>query len=239
MKTQPLNIRACLLVLCGIALPVLLFTGCPATHGIATPDTARFEKYVLSPSLRDSLRAGKLTPGMPYFVAAELFAQWDEKEKKIPVASVGSTQELLNREGWDRIYVDPGIKVYMLNVKTANSRVTLWYRNPTFYAMNVSWKDTLFLASQNNTAAAVIGGILTSSLLRVTDSLEGFSRSDTLYGEVHYVENTQSDLPVSYWYMLQLLRDNKTVKVLPVSFEYYPIERIELDGNPVTSYQWR
>jgi hypothetical protein len=220
-------------------IPLLLFTGCPATHTITPPDVQRFEKYVLSQALRDSLKAGRLTPGMPYFVAEQLFAQWDEKEKKIPVASVGSTQELLNREGWDRIFVDPNVQVYMLNVNTGRNKITLWFRNPTYYAMNVSARDTLFLFSKGDTTSSLIASLQSSILLKAVDSLPGFSRKDTLYGEIHFTENTQTDLSASYWYMLQVLRDSRTVRVLPVSFEFYPIERIELDGKLVSSYHWK
>ncbi|MCW8960963.1 MAG: hypothetical protein OQK29_05320, partial [Ignavibacteriaceae bacterium] len=94
---------------------ILSQVGCTHYPVIQEPDTQTFNQTVHSPSLRDSLRNGKLTAGMPYFVVNQLFNNYSDglKEIKIPVATLGSKQRLEEEEGWGRKYVDPNVKVFL------------------------------------------------------------------------------------------------------------------------------
>lgn len=86
---------------------IVLIIGCTEYPVIGDPNTERFYQTVQSPALQDSLANGKLTPGMPYFVASELFNSWTPgiMETKIPVASLGSKQRLEEVEGLGKAYV--------------------------------------------------------------------------------------------------------------------------------------
>ena len=216
---------------------VFLATGCSSRYEISKPDYNKFEKVVASPALRDSLRQGKLVPGMPYFVAETLFSKWKVR-RHIPVPSIGSKQELREVEGWGRLYVDPNIRVFMEEYKTDDGTLTLWYQFPDFYRMNVSANDTLFVYSKDRVVSSVIRCLRSTDAIRVKDTLSSVPQGDTLYAEIHYVENPKSPSNISYWYLLRLLSDAQTFTLIPPSFRFYPIEQIEVEGNRVASFQW-
>jgi hypothetical protein len=218
-------------------LAAVLLVGCTPSYTLQ-PDHQRFERIVGSPALRDSLRQGKLVPGMPYFVAAKIFSQWSGR-RKTPVPSLGSRQELQEFEGWHRQFMDPKIRVFVDEYKTDSGTLCLWYQYPDFYRMGVSVKDTLVVFAQGQKFSSVVQCIRSSETLTVKDELSDLSDEDTLYAEIHYVENPDRPSNVSYWYLLKILSDDKTFVLRAPSFEYYPIEWIELNDTPVTSFNWR
>ncbi len=224
-------------VLCFLTVGICV-SGCSESYHVTRPDVSRFEKTVASPPLRDSLQAGKIVSGMPYFVAANIFSQWDGR-RKTPVPSVGSRQELQEFEGWRRQLLDPNIRVYVDEYETDHGTLSLWYQFPNFYRMNISTNDTLIVFSHGRTFSSVIQCIRSSDMLTVKDKLSRLSDEDSLYAEIHFVENPGRGSNTTYWYLLNILSDNKTFSLRPLSFEYYPIEWIELNGSPVTSFEWR
>jgi hypothetical protein len=211
--------------------------GCSTVNKITQPDYSEFEKVVASPALRDSLRQGKLAPGMPYFIAEILFSKWQVR-KHIPVASVGSKQELQEVEGWGRQYLDPNIRVFMEEYNTDVGTLTLWYQYPDFYRMNVSAGDTLYVFSKGRVFSSLIGCLRSSDAIRVKDTLKTVPKGDTLYCEIHYVENPRSPSTISYWYLMKMLSDGQTFALLPPNFRFYPIDQIELEGHPKPSFLW-
>jgi hypothetical protein len=225
---------SCQLALLLLALVVM---GCSTANKMTQPDFNEFEKVVASTSLRDSLRQGKLVPGMPYFVAETLFSNWQVR-RHIPVASVGSKQELKEVEGWGRQYVDPNIRVFMEEYNTDVGTLTLWYQYPDFYRMNVSAGDTLYVFSKGRVFSSLVGCLRSSDAIRVKDTLKTVPKGDTLYCEIHFVENPRSPLNSSYWYLMRLLSDSQTFTLMPPSFRFYPIDQIELEGDRVPSFQW-
>ncbi len=221
-------------ILCGF----LLLAGCSASNHITPPDSDRFEKFVVSAALRDSLRAGKLTSGMPYFVAAKIFSQWRAR-KQVPVPGIGSRQELQEFEGWHRQFSDPNIRVFVDEYETVHGNLSLWYQFPDFYRMRVSVNDTLVVFSRGRRFSSVVQCMRGPDMLTVKDKLSALSDEDTLYAEIHFVENPDRASNISYWYLLKVLSDAKTFALRPPSFEYYPIEWLELNDTPVTSFDWR
>lgn len=221
-----------------VLLPaVLVVMGCSSTNKITQPDYDEFERVVASTALRDSLRQGKLAPGMPYFVAENLFSKWQVR-RHIPVPSVGSKQELKEVEGWGRQYMDPDIRVFMEEYNTDAGTLTLWYQYPDFFRMNVSANDTLFVFSKGRALSSLIGCLRSSDAIRVKDTLRIVPKGDTLYCEIHYVDNPRSPSTISYWYLMKMLSDGQTFALLPLNFRFYPIDQIELEGNRVSSFLW-
>jgi hypothetical protein len=78
-----------------------------------------------------------------------------------------------------------------------------------------------------------------SSVLTVRDSLPDIPIGESIYAEVHYNEPVLRE--ISYWYNLQLLKKSggKSFLIKNVNYESYPIELIEFDGEPVSSFKWR
>ena len=233
--SRELHVRSKVL---GCVMVALVSAGCWESYHVTRPDVSRFEKTVASPSLRDSLGAGKLVSGMPYFVAADIFSQWGGR-RKTPVPGVGSRQELQEFEGWNRQFMNPAIRVFVDEYKTESGTLCLWYQYPDFYRMRVSVNDTLVVFMPHRTFSSVIQCIRNSDMLTVKDKLNRLSDDDTLYAEIHYVENPDRPSNVSYWYLLRILSDGKTFALRSPSFEYYPIEWMELNSTPVTSFDWR
>lgn len=218
---------------------ILLQIGCTNYTVIQEPDVQMFNETVHSQSLCDSLAEGKLTSGMPRFVLTQLFDNWSDnlKETKIPVASPGSKQRLVEVEGWNRQYVDPNISVLLDKYDTPSGYLYVWYQRPNFYAMDVSQRDTLCIFYNDTVYCSVIKYLNKSSVLTVRDSLPQLLATTNLYAEIHYNDHPWRE--VSYWYNIEILSNAKTFKLGDTNFEFYPIEILELDNEPVSSFKWR
>ena len=222
------------------ALTLILFlTNCTEYPLIQEPETERFNQTVASQQLKDSLVAGKLTPGMPYFVASELFSSWTPgiMETKIPVASLGSKQRLEEVEGWRRVYVDPDTKVLLDKYETEKGKLYVWYQRPDFYTMDVSRRDTLCIFVEDNEICSVIENLNSSVVLTIRDSLPQVPGSKNIYAEIRY--NDHPWRVTSYWYDLKMFSNGRTFKIKDVNFETYPIELLEFNDEPVSSFKWR
>jgi len=222
-----------------VLLFIVLINGCTEYPAIQEPDMDRFNQTVHSLALRDSLLAGKLTTGMPYFVASQLFEDWTPSimEIKIPVASLGSKQRLKETEGLGRDYDDPDIKVFLDEYETEKGKLHVWYQRPDFYTMDVSARDTLCIFLEDTVICSVIKYLTKSKTLTVRDSLPQIPRKTNLYAEIHYHEHGWRE--VSYWYNIQILKNFKSFTLKDLNYEIYPIEFLEFNDMPVSSFNWR
>lgn len=217
-------------------LLVFTFAGCPAHYEISTPDYERFEKVVASPDLRDSLQHGVITPGVPYFVVDQIFTKLGG-DRKIPVPSIGSRQRLEEREGLGRVYLDPNIRVFMDVYDTEVGKLTVWYRYLDFYRAEVAAKDKVMLYGKKIVDSSMVQYLRDRFTLILKDTLKGLAGQDSLYGVI--LPEPDNPVPPSYWYPLTLSDRGFRITLKPANFEYYPIEAIELKGNPVSSFRWK
>ena len=220
-------------------LLILLQTGCYQYPAIREPDTQMFRETVYSKTLRDSLQEGKLTAGMPRFVVSQLFKNWTGgmQELKIPVATLGSKQRLEEAEGWGRKYVDPNIKVFLDEYETSGGKLYIWYERPDFYTMDVSSRDTLCIYFADTVICSPIKYLNSSKVLTLNDSLPQIPVHTNLYAEIRYNDHPWRE--VSYWYNIEILSNAKTFKIDEVNYDLYPIELLEFDNEPVSSFKWR
>jgi len=224
-----------------ILISFLLFIqiGCSNYPLIQEPDVQQFNQTVYSIALRDSLKEGKLTPGMPYFIVTQLFKDWTDgiKEVKIPVATLGSKQRLVEEEGWNRQFVDPNIKVFLDIYETPKGKLYVWYQRPDFYTMDVSARDTLYVFYEDSIYTSAINYLTKSNVLSVKDSLSELPTQTNFYAEVHY--NDHPWRTISYWYILEILSNGRTFKIGETNYELYPVELLEFNNEPVPSFKWR
>ena len=218
---------------------LFLQIGCTNYPVLQEPDSQRFNKVVQSASLRDSLVDGKLTAGMPYFVVSQLFKDYTEgiKEIKIPVATVGSKQRLVEEEGWSRNYVDPNLNVFLDIYETSKGKLYVWYERTDFYTMDVSLNDTLCVFYNDLVYCSPINYLYKSTLLTVKDSFPNLPTATDLYGEIRYKDSEWQN--VTYWYKLQILSNAKTFKLGALNYELYPIEFLEFNNERISSFKWR
>ena len=221
------------------AFLILLQIGCTHYLVLQEPDTQMFNQTVYSQVLRDSLLEGKLTAGMPYFVVNQLFKNWTDgiKETKIPVASLGSKQRLEEEEGWGRKFVDPDIKVFLDKYETCEGRLYVWYQRPDFYTMDVSARDTLCIFFEDTVMCSAIKYLNNSKVLTVKDSLPQIPLRTSLYAEVRYNDHPWRE--ISYWYNIEILSNGRTFKIGEMNYELYPVELLEFNKEPVSSFKWR
>lgn len=228
-----------------IAICVILsFMGlqCGSTCDITRdPDATHFKRIVGSRSLQDSLAAGKIMPGMPYFVVSEIFAQCESATKK-QVACIGCRQRVDDTEGWDRHYVPLKLRIYCDEYKTKSGTLAVWYQYPDFYQMEVAAGDTLWLYSKappgQEVFASRVNCLVSPDMIRIKNKVPDYLRGDTLYGEIHYSDNPDRPSGITCWYLLKLVNDT-TLALRTPSFLYYPIEQLEFNNEPVSSFQWR
>jgi len=222
-------------------LLVVIFSGLNCTHypPLQQPDIVGFDNKVDGSLLADSLKAGKLSVGMPYYIVSEIFKDWPDnlKTTKIPVASLGSKQQLEEIEGWGRVYVDPGIQVFMDEFKTEKGKLDIWYQYPNFYRMDVSSGDTLVIILPDTTYSSVITDLKKANVLSTVNSFINLPRNKNLYAEIHYHDHPWRK--VSYWYSIRVLSNGNTFLLKDLQYEIYPVELIEFNGTPVKSFKWR
>jgi hypothetical protein len=221
------------------SLIILALVGCTQYPVLMEPDVDKFNQTVHTLALKDSLLTGKLTAGMPYFVVNQVFQNYSDgmKEIRIPVATPGSKQRLEEEEGWSRRFVDPDIKTFLDKYETSEGELYIWYQRPDFYSMEVSSRDTLCIFYDDTVVCSVINYLNKSYVLTVRDSLPQIPASTSLYAEVRYNDHPWRE--VSYWYNIQILSNAKTFRIGELNYELYPVELLEFDNEPVTSFKWR
>ena len=222
-----------------ISIFLLIQIGCSHYPALQEPDFEMFNQTVHSVSLQDSLSNGKLMSGMPYFVVSQLFKNYSEgmMEVKIPVASLGSKQRLMEEEGWSRNYVDPNIGIFLDKYQTSGGELYVWYQRPNFYAMDISQRDTLCVFYNDSVYCSVINYLNKSTVLTVRDSLPQIPTDTSLFAEIRYNDHPWRE--VSYWYNIEILSNAKSFKLGDTNYELYPIELLEFNNDPVTSFNWR
>ena len=217
----------------------VLQIGCAHYPALQEPDTQNFRQIVYSEALLDSVNQGKLTAGMPHFLVSQLFINYSAEsiEIKVPVATLGSKQRLEEEEGWSRKYVDPNINIFLDRYETSDGKLYVWYQRPDFYRMDVSARDTLCVFFEDTVYCSVINYLNKSSVLTVRDSLPQIPVHTSLYAEIHY--NDHPWRQASYWYGVEILSNAKTFKLGDINYEQYPIELLEFNNEPVSSFKWR
>jgi hypothetical protein len=217
----------------------LLQIGCTQYPVLQDPDAQMFKQTVQSEFLQDSLKHGKLTAGMPRFVLSQLFNNYSDglKKIKIPVATLGSKQRLEEEEGWSRKYVDPNVNVFLDRYETSEGKLYVWYQRPDFYRMDVSQRDTICIFYEDTVYCSVINYLNKSSVLTIRDSLPQLPTQTNFYAEIRYNEHPWRE--VSYWYDIEILSNAKTFKLADINYELYPIELLEFNNEPVSSFKWR
>jgi len=213
--------------------------GCSSVLPMKEPNAERFTRIVKSTTLQNSFVHNEIVPGMPYFVVSEIFADWKDK-KKMLVPSVGSSQRVIETEGWGRDFNNPYIQIYLDEYDTEQGTLKIWYQLPSFYRMNISTNDTFYLYQQNGVVMSNVECLLNESTLVLREPLGEMSISDTMYAEIRYAEKPSlRDTTVTYWYLVEVLDDSMKISLQPYSFDFYPIERMELDGNRIVAFNWR
>ena len=221
------------------AFLILSQVGCTNYPVLQEPDVQMFYETISSEALRDSLTQGKFTAGMPHFVVSQLFKNYSEgsMELKVPVATLGSKQRLQEEEGWNRKYVDPNISVLLDQYETSEGKLYAWYQRPDFYTMDVSQRDTLCVYFNDTVYCSVINYLNKSTVLTIRDSLPQIPVDTSLFAEIRYNDHPWRE--VSYWYHIEILSNAKTFKLGDTNYELYPIEILEFDNEPVSSFKWR
>jgi hypothetical protein len=229
------------ILLPGLAALLLSQINCSTCTAARTLDGARFNRVVASKSLRDSLAAGKLLPGMPYFIVAQIFPDCDCPGKR-QVACVGCRRRIDDSEGWGRQASPPNLRIYYDEYATKTGKLGVWYRYPDFYGMEVTAGDELRIFPKDDTGRGVFDSqiqyLINQDMVRLKRKVPDALKADTLYGEVRYAENDRFPSGVSNWYLLKLVNDS-TVSLRTPGYPFYPIMRLELNGEPVASFQWR
>jgi hypothetical protein len=176
---------------------------------------------------------------MPHFVASQLFEDWttSNMEIKIPVASLGSKQRLEEVEGWARVYVDPNTEVLLDKYETEKGELYVWYQRPNFYTMDVSRRDTLCIFLEDTIVCSVIECLNKIDVLTLRDSVPIAASGENIYAEVRYNDNPRRT--VSYWYAGKIFSNARRFKIKAANYETYPIEVLELNGEPIQSFKWR
>ena len=55
--------------------------------------------------------------------------------------------------------------------------------------------------------------------------------------KIHYNDHPWRE--ISYWYNIEILSNAKTFKLGDTNYELYPIELLEFNNEPVSSFKWR
>jgi hypothetical protein len=120
--------------------------------------------------------------------------------------------------------------------KTSRGVLNVWYQFPSFYRMDVSSGDTLVIVLPDTILSSVVSGLRKSNVLTTREPFAGLPNKD-LYAEIHY-----SDHPwrkKTYWFTLRALSDGKTFLLKDLQYQIYPVELLEFNGEPVSSFNWR
>lgn len=185
----------------------------------------------------DSLKNNKILAGIPYVIIGEIFKDYPKDVKKIQVTCIGCRQKLLESEGANRKFTDPFREIFMDSYKTKDGYLDLWYQKPDFAITTISQRDTFIVFYNNKKYSSPINYLLSWDKLVLKDSLGGLPSNTLFYAEVHYVDNPVRK--VSYWYSVKILQNGRTVVLRDLQYEIYPIEKLEFNNQPVTSFKWR
>ena len=235
MKNATMNFKFSLYFL------IIVFSGLNCTNYpvLNQPDINAFNNQANGSLLVDSLKAGKLSVGMPHSIVSQIFKNWPDnlESTKILVASLGSKQPVKDEEGWGRVYNDPFLQVYMDEYNTIKGKLNIWYQLPSFYRMDVSSGDTLVIILPDTTLKSVIFDLKNSNVLSTVNSFDSLLHHKLTYAEIHYHDNQWRT--ISYWYSMMVLSHGNSFMLKDLQYEIYPIELMELNGARINSFEWR
>ena len=116
-------------------------------------------------------------------------------------------------------------------------KLYVWYHRPDFYSTDVSQRDTLCIFYDDTVYCSVINYLNKSTVLTVRDSLPQIPADTSLFAEIRYNDHPWRE--VSYWYHIEILSNSKTFKLGDTNYELYPIELLEFNNEPLSSFKWR
>lgn len=194
------------------------------------PDLLRFDSVVSSTSFRQNLRNGIISVGMPNYVIRNILERCID-ETGIQVASIGSTQKLLEKDPLGFVYQDPNIQIYLDIYNTSQGKLYVWYMNPTFYSLKTEKGESILLFHKDTIDTAKILYLTNRNRLRIDKDLD----LDTVqYSEIHHRTHY---IDVSYWYKLTV--KDSVVNLITIGNDYYPVYRMNLDNKKVESFNYR
>ncbi len=204
---------------------------------VAAPDSLSFTRVVPFPELRDAYAHGTLAPGMPVSVLAQVFP---EEQHRVPVASVGSRQELEQAEGMTGDAVDPSIKVWMQEHRTERGTVRAWYRYQDFHRMEIETGDIVTLYRADDTATAGEPTIDTVQYIEHDHKLMlthpvAFAPTDTLTMSI----KLHHDARQTTWWYRRVRCNGARMTLLDDNPAYYPLLQFEVNGEKSTPFSWR
>jgi hypothetical protein len=197
-----------------------------------TPDKTAFDKAVLSPALRDSIRHSTIMIGMPYSVVRSVFSKC-KGDTAIVVASSGSRQVLDESEGLFSHFHDPGIQIYLDKYRTSQGMLYIWYGNMNYYRAEIAQGDSVFLYSDSRIDTANVVSLATKQILRINKSMKNVKAIP--YAEIHSREFIGKQ---SFLYDLAAL-DTTSIKQQTQSKAEYPVLHLELGSTVITSFHWK
>jgi hypothetical protein len=236
--TKTISVPAVRMFLPAIVILAMISGGCASCFRtydrVAAPDSAAFMQLVPFPALREAFLRGELAKGMPLLVFEQVFPG---ASRRIPVASVGTRQELEQAEGMTGDAVDPSIKVWMREQHTSKGTVRVWYRFQDLHRMEIEERDVVRLCPASSSTISdtfSVEYIRKDRVLRLTRATP-FTAADTLTAEI----TQRHDARVStYWYR-RVRCVGATLQLLDDDPRYYPLLQIEVNGEKDTPFSWR
>lgn len=222
------------------ALLLFLISCCAPPPALQRPDTSVFAQRVAIPELVDSLRAGALCPGMPYFVVREIFASYTDDchaDTARQVTGLGSRQSLRESEGWNRVYADPDRQVFLDTYEVPEGTLTIWYQKPDFYAMDVRRNDRICFHAGDSAYCADIAFLAHRRALMLRQVLTLPEGSPETVSAV-IIHDDHAWREKSWWTGISLLGGGERLTLTSIPHTLYPVELLELNGNRISSYRW-
>jgi hypothetical protein len=107
----------------------------------------------------------------------------------------------------------------------------------------VASRDTLFLIAPGEPDGMFFSRVqflINASTVHLENKIPQAFRRDTMCCEIHYVDNPDQPAGIAYRYLLNLKKSSdSTITLTPLGYPFYPIEWLELEGEPVQSFGWR
>jgi len=103
--------------------------------------------------------------------------------------------------------------------------------------MDVSARDTLCIYWNDTIKCTAIKSLQNRRILTIKDTLKLAPIRTKLYAEIRH--HDKSPPKVSYWYNIEKLSNNISFKMGDLNFDIYPIEWMEIDNEPISSFNWR
>jgi hypothetical protein len=104
--------------------------------------------------------------------------------------------------------------------------------------MHVASGDTLVAFWQERRSEILIQSLQHENRLQLAQAADSLPTETKFYGEIRHT-NAPDGRKISHWYNLKLWQDRRSLVLLPISHELYPVVWMELDREAVESFVWR